>query len=265
MTKTILVPLDGSDTAERALPVASWLRAELGAELHLLMTSFDADVIPDEQYLSAQAASCGADRVRTEVLRKVFPTRGIVETLAALPYAVLCLTTHGRGALGEMLLGSVSDEVLRSSTTPTVLVGPACEPSTFPTSKEVVVAVDGSPGCLTVLPTVSEWAQHLDLAVHLVTVEAAGTTGRAMDPDLNESLDQAAAVLGDAGVQVERHVLLSNHPADVIVTFAAARHAAFVAMGSHGAGGLAASALGRVTTHVVRHASCPVLTQRSRS
>ncbi len=156
MTKTILVPLDGSRTSERALPVATWLGAELDAELHLLMTSFDADVTADEQYLADRAASCGPDRVRSEVLRKEFPTRGIVEALAALPYAALCLTTHGRGALGEMLLGSVSDEVLRSSTTPTVLVGPACKPEAFPASRELVVAVDGSLASLAVLPTVTE-------------------------------------------------------------------------------------------------------------
>jgi len=51
-------------------------------------------------------------------------------------------------------------------------------------------------------------------------------------------------------------------PADTIVDYALATDAAIIVMGTHGRSGLAHLLMGSVAEHVVRTASCPVLTVR---
>jgi len=262
MAKTIVVPLDGSDAAARALPAATWLAEKLDADVRLLVTSFGADVAEEEAYLASQAASTGLVHISSAVLRKVFPPRGIVEAVDALPDGVLCMTTRGRGAVAEFLLGSVSDAVLREATAPIVLVGPACDPVEAQTSKEMVVAVDGSAGSLEAVTTAATWARELHLDVHLVTVEPPGLPEDVYDPARSKALTAGAAILDAAGVAVERHVLASKHPADSLVAFTVGLHAALVAIGTHGHG-LGGAALGHVALQVVRHSPCPVLTRRT--
>ncbi len=259
---TIVVPLDGSEVAARAIPVAVRLARGVDADVHLITTSFDADVSDEEARLAAQATATGLPRTRSSVLRKVFPARGIVETVEAQPNGVLCLTTRGRGAVAELLLGSVSDEVLRDTTRPVVLVGPACDVEAVAGARSLVIAVDGSAGSLDVVPVASAWARALPLEVRLVTVEPHGLPDEAYDPATSKVLTTAAGILEAAGVPFERHLLVSAHPGDALVGFASGSPAGLVAMGMHGTGP-AGAALGRVARHVVRHSSSPVLTRRT--
>ncbi len=93
------------------------------------------------------------------------------------------------------------------------------------------------------------------------------TDGVALPPILDEPaelrarLEQVRPV--DVGVAV-RHRLLSGTTADAILTAAAEEKADLIVMGTHGRGGLSRVLLGSVAEHVLRNASCPVLTVRAR-
>ncbi len=259
MTRTIVVPLDGSEYATRALPIAGWLADRLGAGLNLIMTTFDADTSADTAYLDEQAATMKRDDVQVDLRRNVFAARAIVDAVDARPEAALCMTTRGRGRVAQVLLGSVCDEVVREATAPVVLVGPACTRSAV-SEAEIVVCLDDSHGSTTLLPVVAEWADRLGLVVHLLAVDP---TGIADDPGNGASaelLEESARIIEDQGVHCETHLLRSSHPADAITAFAAARDAALIALSSGGHSG--GSALGRVTNHVVHNSPCPVLVRR---
>jgi nucleotide-binding universal stress UspA family protein len=76
-------------------------------------------------------------------------------------------------------------------------------------------------------------------------------------PALKRELDVAAA--GIKNVEVEPR-LVEGEPADTIVNFAREMGADLIVIGSHGRSGLSRLLMGSVAEHVVRKASCPVLT-----
>lgn len=263
MTKTFLVPLDGSPLAERALPAVAWLARDLEAEVQLLTVTMTEETGERTAYLEQQASSIGLDGVAVDVVSHRQPAAGIFETVEVLPDAALCMSTRGEGGWAEVLLGSVSDEVLRTAQVPAVLIGPHCVVGD-PPSRNLVVAIDGSDASLAVLPTVASWTHPLGLTVHVVTVAQVGTTGVVEDRAIaaHQLVDTAAEKLTALGVDTHRHVLNSAYPGDSIVAFATGLPAALIATGTHGRGGLSGKALGSIADHIVRHAPCPVLVRR---
>lgn len=267
MTKTIVVPLDGSGLAERALPTAAWLARGLHAPVHLVRTTFApavaAEIDPDEAYLRIQADTMGGVDVVVDVVRQHFPGAGIIRAVDAVADPTLCLSTRGKGGLAEILLGSVSDEVLRNVAVPAVLVGPHCLVRE-PPSRTLVVSVDGSDGSSTILPVAADWTQRLGLDVQVVAAAECGPSGLP-DPRAiaaHEVVDDAVAQLAELGVEAQGHVINGTHQAEVVVAFASGLPAALIAIGTHGRSGWSAAALGRVATDIVRHAHCPVLLRR---
>lgn len=87
------------------------------------------------------------------------PAPAIIEHVGAAGSTILCLGTRARSALKELLLGSVSEPVVRQASVPVVLVGPRCE---VPAGRyqRVVACVDDSPATAPVLAT-AERIGHL--------------------------------------------------------------------------------------------------------
>ena len=141
----ILVPLDGSPLAEQVLPYAQALLAP-GAELTLLEVVEEPEADPRHVRPAPRAGrGCAAHaratgprvsperaeatlrgerpRVRLEVTRGD-RTVEILRVAAEQGVALIAMTTHGRGALGRWVFGSVADRVARSSPVPVLLVRP---------------------------------------------------------------------------------------------------------------------------------------------
>jgi nucleotide-binding universal stress UspA family protein len=134
----ILVPLDGSDLAEAALETALELVCEQPTALLVLLraaeapTPSPADRIEErarlvreaETYLHGVAAGlreAGINRVKTCVwYGPAAPT--IVEAAESEQASLIVMTSHGSGGLGRMILGSVTESVLRGTRTPILIV-----------------------------------------------------------------------------------------------------------------------------------------------
>ena len=156
MFSTILVPLDGTDEAGAALPVAIDLARRCGATLLLLemvptrvatlalaadvasgaMTDpkvIDAEVTAREQaaegYLSALAEQLAADGLDA---RYAVGTGGEGEGIIAAARRegadLIVMATHARGAVGRLVFGSVADHVTRHAHIPVLVVPPGAEP-----------------------------------------------------------------------------------------------------------------------------------------
>jgi nucleotide-binding universal stress UspA family protein len=188
MFKRILVPLDGSKTAESALPYARGLAEKLDAEVELLevidvaeipaevsdQTAF-ADNLRDHvnrrlnQYLAPIAESFSPMRAKCRV-EQGSPATVIIGTAAADKETLIIMASHGRSGLQRWLLGSVAEKVLRGTANPLLLVraaepAPSAGQATF---GSIVVALDGSELGEMALAPALELSRALKIALVLV-------------------------------------------------------------------------------------------------
>jgi nucleotide-binding universal stress UspA family protein len=141
MIERILVPVDFSDPAREALRHARELALTYGATLDLLHV-FDPGRV-DELYAAAgRTADLGGEDVRGHVERALErwaladesevparthfasgrPATRIVETARALEAGLVVIASHGAGGVGEALLGTTAERVLRLSPIPVFVV-----------------------------------------------------------------------------------------------------------------------------------------------
>jgi nucleotide-binding universal stress UspA family protein len=256
MVRTVVVPLDGSAVAERALRPATTLARHLGAELELLRVVPGAsDVEPARQRLAELASGIDVPVRPPYVIEGDWPAECIANA-GDEAGTLICLSSHGAGGLREVVLGSVATDVLRLSTRPVLVVGPAAGADREVT-RPVVVCVDGSTTSEAVLPAASAWVDATGAACWVVTVLEPDVALPADDVVESGYVRQVAERLG-----AEFEVLHGSHPDEAIVGFARSLPAGVIAMATHGRTGLARVVAGSVAMGVVRHAPCPVLLLR---
>jgi nucleotide-binding universal stress UspA family protein len=140
----VLVALDGSERSERALPPAAALARADGAKVTLVrviappkaMTSpfipHAAQITRDElrereesshAYLREKErglAPLGLD-IETRVLVDYHPAHALLRYADAHAADLVALGVHGRGPIGRLVLGSVSDKVVRAARAPVLI------------------------------------------------------------------------------------------------------------------------------------------------
>jgi nucleotide-binding universal stress UspA family protein len=144
---TILVPLDGSALAEAALPKAMELADFSGARILLLRaveaharpgadpTDAQVTVVKDsEEYLGRVRAHLRGRGITIETSVWYGPaTQAILEAARHHGVDEIVMTTHGRSGLGRLLLGSVTEAVLRGTDLPVLVVHAQRSPVHTPT------------------------------------------------------------------------------------------------------------------------------------
>jgi nucleotide-binding universal stress UspA family protein len=131
---TLIVPLDGSPLAEAALPYAEHLAYNLGMELMLIRAvPFGGAYVDEATPLTGEREAHDylatvADRLRAEgfrvrsTLSGGLPGPHIVDLAHATPHSLLVMTTHGRTALARWFVGSVTEEVVRATARPVLVI-----------------------------------------------------------------------------------------------------------------------------------------------
>lgn len=141
MYTRVLVPLDGSKTAEAIVPFVLEIAGPLDLEVVLVrvvvpippavvegirnvaVEDVEARQAEAETYLSGVAAELRdrGVRVRT-VVRRGDPVTEIASAARELEADLIAMTTHGRGGLGRLLFGSVAEAVLRTAELPVLML-----------------------------------------------------------------------------------------------------------------------------------------------
>jgi nucleotide-binding universal stress UspA family protein len=177
----IVVPLDGSPFAERALPVAASVAAGLGADIHLVEV-----VTWHEREEGYEAAIRYLDSVSRrqratgwDVVQHDDVGQALSEAVAGSPARMACIATHGRDR-SAAVLGSVAASLLERSDRPAVLVGPEARAVTA-ADAPVVVAVDGTGGDELLVPVGLGWAARLARRLEIVTVAETAPAGHRDD------------------------------------------------------------------------------------
>jgi nucleotide-binding universal stress UspA family protein len=279
----ILVPLDGSELAERALPVAQRLAGALRRPLLLLrviaITNWaylppgavfppqtyerllqDADRAA-EQYLREVAARAGGagSAIHARTLRGD-PAGAIIDTAREWPGTLIVIATHGRTGLARFAMGSVADRVVTYSRVPTLLVHPFGDAAAQARLERALVPLDGSETAERALPMVEQLAGDPLRQVTLVQVvdpeRRAGETEQA-----RQYLDAARQRLEGrlAGRTCAVATTLLYGRVDEQITEYAAREADLIIMGTHGRSGIDRWAYGSVASKVLRSAKMPLL------
>jgi nucleotide-binding universal stress UspA family protein len=140
----LLVPLDASELARSALPVAVELAQTLGASIVLFHTvTPPALVYPgfkaawmDPRFVEemVESARTSLTSIASEIKSRGIPTGFLVSTGSAVDSIIeaaeagsadmVVMSTHGRSGVGRLVLGSIADAVVRRSCTPVMLVRP---------------------------------------------------------------------------------------------------------------------------------------------
>jgi len=256
MTKTLLVPLDGSDAALRALPVAGRLSRLLDADVTLVAAELPGSPeSPDRDWLAGLVPKIGVRGARLEIVRGLEVADALGALAADVLEPVVCMATHARAPIGRAWFGSVAEDVLRTLTLPVVLVGPRFD-AAWKAHGPLVVAVDGSDAAYAALGVALEWDRTLERGVTLVHV------AHPLDVDLVPDAVLDTAKRRYPGVAMDASVVRSREPEWEIVDFARGLDASLVVCASHGRSGARRLVMGSVAMGVVHRASCPVLVHR---
>jgi nucleotide-binding universal stress UspA family protein len=289
MLKTILLPLDGSSLAERALAYATVLARRCEARV-VLVEAVQAHTLPGvdpseaqievtsgaEAYLKHASGRLSADGIVTET--HVYyndPVHAILDAATRQRADLIVMSTHGRGGLSRMLYGSVADQILRRATIPVLLVPSIVEhawPADGPLS--LLVPLDGSELATEALHSADLLTEAFGARLTLLRVVQSVPyplygDGYAYVPydedaevaDARRYLDDQAARLTEAGVRVRTNVAVGD-PARVIGEVAREQDVDVVVMATHGHGGLSRVILGSVATATLRHTTAPLLLVR---
>jgi nucleotide-binding universal stress UspA family protein len=300
---SVLVPLDGSPTAEHALPLAITLVQRVRSKLRLalvhqtliapvyagtekLYTSIELAVRKSErEYLRGWV-----DRTRESSGRPVTAVTLTGSIAPALEQYIrdndvdlVVMATHGRGPRRRFWLGSVADRLVRSLEIPLLLVRPTvAEPVPPPKAQlgDILVPLDGSALAEAILEPATALARAWDVEMALVQVieplvfptdlqmvPAAGYDEKltAIRRDAaNDYLEGMADWLRSEGVRASSAAVLGMGPAEALLDLARPERYGAIALATHGRGGLRRMLLGSVADKLVRAADIPVLVCRPR-
>jgi nucleotide-binding universal stress UspA family protein len=298
MYSKILVPLDGSKTAEAVLPYARYLAGKLKIPVHLLAVIDVAEMalhsssekkwfidrmVDDgrrlgETYLHQLAATFPGIAVRYTV-EVGHAADAIIEKGASDAAMLIAMATHGRSGLDRYLLGSVAEKVLRGTDNPLLLVRSGAEvPAAGVGFTNIVVPLDGSELAESILPMVSGLAKKFDSEVMLfrayhipmgIYEGDALTSSEAHAGMLDRLREEAATYLDSKSAEMRKlevkkvsTLVDEGFAADEIIDLGSKKPAALIAMASHGRSGVKRWLLGSVTETVVRHAAGAILVAR---
>lgn len=300
MYSRILIPLDGSKTAEKVLPYARSLVGKFKVPVELLAV---VDIGEIAMHMASEKARFldtmieDATRQSTSYLQGIAGTfpgttvtwsveKGkaeecIIEKGATDKAMLITMATHGRSGLNRFLLGSVAEKVLRGAVNPLLLIrateGAGTEGAA--TINSLIVPLDGSALAENVLPMAVEMAKQLDLEIELFRAYQipynvyAGDEGfyagnfdellAGVRDEATEYLDKKAAELKKLGVTKVSCVSKEGFAGDEIISLGRKTPDNVIAMSSHGRSGVKRWVLGSVAETVVRHSGDPVLIVRA--
>ena len=291
MFKRILVPLDGSELGELALPYAGELAGALSSEVALIFVCDTARcqyrhehqvyVEKIAQQVEGHIEERGPKTTVTPVVLDGHPAAAIIDYAEKNDISLIVMATHGRSGIMSWAMGSVADKILYAVNMPVLLVR-----ASVPTpsgDKEgqilsrILVPLDGSEAGEAALPYVRELTEKLKLEVILFQVIAPGQHVHSVgglsyflfpEQQVESMKASAEQYLGGvsgrfAGTKAAvRSEMRLGDPAAEIIKFAGETDACLVAMATHGHSGVKRWTFGSVTHKVLHNGNTPLLLVR---
>jgi nucleotide-binding universal stress UspA family protein len=297
--KRILCPVDFSDASahaiEQAIALAAWCKGSITA-LHVFSPIFapvpglppleerasPVELAQVRDRVAASFESAAAARVRVDVCVEVgTPAHLILDCAERLSADAIVIGTHGTGGFEHLVLGSVTEKVLRKATCAVLTVPPRVQATSSLPFARVLCPVDFSDPSLTALEAASSLVRSFGAALTLLHVvewpwpePPAPAAGDVPEPQASALRDYRRYVEKSALMRLETlaqgaglvpapSLSIVHGRSYVEILRAAARiRADLIVIGLHGRNVLDLALFGSTTNHVVREARCPVLTLR---
>lgn len=280
----VLVAVDGSNSSEAVIREVARRPWPAGSEIAVI-TMVDpyfftkAPLLLEEAKQSAQKSLDELAKPLVEAGLQVSAMVAPGNPRHALPrYAsewkadLVMMGSHGRGAVGRLLIGSTTQAVLRHATCSVEIVR-----SKVPVSAggmRVLAPTDGSEHAHAALAAVAArpWPQGSEFRVmaspeypvlvgeypYYAPEQVADLTKQSLE-HANAAVEQGAAMLAKAGLKVSSEVIEpKDTPSRSILESAKEWNADLIVMGSHGRRGFDRLILGSVSETVALHAPCSV-------
>ncbi len=279
----ILLATDGSEDAELAATTAVGVARGTASELHVVHTyrtvpsvHFDALV---RQEMEREAQGILDEQVKQieglggSVAQARLSEGGAAEEIVALAEEIgaglVAVGSRGRGRIRRLLMGSVSDAVVRQAHCPVIVV--RWKPVAFPA--KILLATDGSEEATLATQTVTDLGERTGSELHVIHVgevplvyhperHGYGAEYEEHEREARQLLEAQVERMKATGVTVAQAHLRMGRADEEIVVLAEELGADLIAMGGRGLGGVRRALMGSVSDSVVRHAHCPVLITR---
>ncbi len=291
MIKRILVPLDGSPTAEAVLPLVIYLAQAEKAEVELItvltpvaiwdaaasMIKWDAEEAAARGYIEAKARELEGCDLRTHsTVAFGQAAYAIFDAAKKRNVDFIAMTTHGRSGITRFVLGSVADKLLHTAA-PLLVVRPSEDreehPHLTPAGiRKILVPLDGSELSLSAIPAAEEMATIFNASLIFCTVVSTDWivySGMETPPLYQDVLDnmrasaqtnieKTASEARERGYCVDCFVGIGV-PADEIQRIATEQDVGLIVMSTHGRSGPRRWVMGSTADALVRRTHLPCL------
>jgi nucleotide-binding universal stress UspA family protein len=295
----ILCPIDASEpsaqAALQAIAFARWSGARVTA-LHVTTPSYAValellPLVTEQQRADAEEALRGwmctrfrqafKSGISVDLLVKCgTPAQEILACATELPADLIVMGTHGESGFDHLVLGSITEKVLRLARCPVLTVPPHSVATSRLPFERILCALDfsdcslaalefamttamGSGAALT-LAHVLEWPWHEPPppAFDELPRAEAEALGAYRQRREQQALDRLKA-LAPEGLRDRCHTRVSHGRSYVeILRLAADEQVDLIVLGVHGRNAIDMAIFGSTSSQVLRRATCPVLTLR---
>jgi nucleotide-binding universal stress UspA family protein len=296
--KQMVHPTDFSDGADDALAYALDLAARESAALEILhvvedkkrYADYERLAGPEEENLrirlkeKANEQFSGLHRDDLDTLQVEYTlvgaahaTPALLEHLARHPKDLVVMGTHGRRGVSRLLVGSVTEVVIREAPCPVFTTRHRVEEKPVAVS-EILAPIDFSESSAEALTHARHLAALYNATLTLLFVAEEHIVSHFTDTGIptftvlkmeDEMIQRAAIALRQLNERTPgpacqaRYEVRSGSAAHTILDYAKAYGSDLIVMATRGLSGATFGLMGSVTNHVVRAAPCPVFTLKS--
>jgi nucleotide-binding universal stress UspA family protein len=286
----LLLPLDGSPLAERAISPAfavakALSSADTPCAVHLfrvvppLLMAIDPVLYAETlhyseeeacHYLEAIEANWATDDTPASIAVETGPVAESIITYAQHKQInLIVMSSHGRSGVGRWVYGSVAEKVLRQACCASLIIRQPEDAPSPETFRHILVCLDGSPlaeQVLTPILTLARAMQAQLTFLRVVPPSHLALETLALEQLLNqvENIERDSAEvylrqllghlpLGELNVKAET---ILGPPPESIIDYAQENQVDLIAMSSHGRSGVSRWVYGSVAEKVLRGAGC---------
>lgn len=285
MYERILIPLDGSEQAEMALPYAIAMAEAFGSEIDVVAVGGEEERKFERlirTYLERVTAGLAEEAVRAKaVFLYGNPAEETVDYARKNSVGLIIMATHGRSGVARWVMGSVAGKIVRSSRTPVLLINAKLyreRKASEAKFSRILIPLDGSSLGAAALPYAEELARKMKAEIKLLHIPlpsyrltGAGELDFSFPEQLIEDMRKAAsdylsqmsAEVKGKGIAVSAEII-EGVADEMIPDYAKEKGVDLVAMSTHGRGGLSRLVFGSVMDKVLHSLEIPILVIRGK-
>jgi nucleotide-binding universal stress UspA family protein len=282
--KRLLVPLDGSELAERAVPYAQTIAKNMGSEITLFTVSIaSAEQLdrPMKAYLELKARELQAQGIKAScaVAYGNVPDE-IVGFADKNNIDLIIISTHGYSGIKRWVLGSVARKVLYGTSVQVLLIKSKAPEVSQVELKKFLLPLDGSPFSESPIPFIQQLTKDSRAEIFLTLVCEPPLVPSYGDHPINptwekhrdevwveakkqaeEYLKKMKAGLQKQGMKVKSHVIPGElgRVAETLLQAAEQDKIDLITMATHGRSSVSRWVYGGIANRIVEQSIQPVL------